>query len=118
VLVEPPGPKDTLFEFDRKILDAAGLLEGYETEVARYERRRDALRPRFEPLVGALSVNVLSGGYTEGTFAVQSSDQFSWLPWAVALEELGLRPATHLDPFAEVRVDNHPHCNANVLLLH
>jgi len=117
VLVEPPGPKDTLFGFDRKILDAAGLLEDYEAEVARYERRRDALRPRFETLADVLSVNVISGGYAEGTFAVQGSDQFSWLPWAVALEELGLRPAKALDTFAEVSVERLPEWDADVLFV-
>lgn len=117
VLVEPPGPEDTLFGFNRKVLDAAGQLEGYETLVARYERRRDALRPRFEPLADTLSVNVITGGYTEGTFAVQGSDQFSWLPWAVALKDVGLLPAKAIDTFAEVSIERLSEWDADVLFV-
>jgi iron complex transport system substrate-binding protein len=117
VLLEPPSPGDTLFEFDRKVLDTAGVLEEYEEQVARYENRRDELKPRFEPLAGMLSVNVISGGYTEGTFAVQGSDQFSWLTWAVALEELGLRPPKAPDTFAEISTERLPEWDADVLFV-
>jgi iron complex transport system substrate-binding protein len=63
-----------LREFDKTILDAIGMLDEHEAQVNQYEQRLTTLRPKFNALNDKLTVNVITGGYTEGTFAVQGTD--------------------------------------------
>ena len=107
-----------LFAFNRILLDAIGRLEVFDTQVAAYEARLAALRPRFDPLRDMLSVNVLYIR-SESTFAVPGRDLYDQAAWTVVLNDLDLALAKPADTntFTEVSLERLPEWDADVLFV-